>query len=59
MANDPSGKHLVWAEMPVTGKRIGIAYSTMKEAQSQAVSLKRDGYKILEIVPTTLPKPNA
>ena len=34
---------MVWAEKPV-GKRIGIAYSTFKEAQLQAVSLERAGY---------------
>jgi hypothetical protein len=57
MTQSTSGKHMVWAEKPV-GKRVGIAYSTLKEAQDQALALGRDGYKIIEIVPTTLPKPN-
>jgi len=51
------GKHMVWVEKP-KGRRIGIAYSTLKEAQLQAVSLERDGYTVIEIVPTSLPKPN-
>ena len=40
------------------GRRIGVAYSTLKEAQLQAVSLERDGYSVIEILPTSLPKPN-
>ena len=58
MADDTGGKHTVWTTRPVNGARLGIAYSTLKEAKVQAVALARDGYKILEIVPTTLPKPN-
>jgi hypothetical protein len=57
MTNSTSGKHMVWVEKPI-GTRVGIAYSTLKEAQDQTVSLERDGYKIIEIVPTSLPKPN-
>lgn len=52
------GKHMVWVEKPKGGRRIGIAYSTLKEAQLQAVSLERDGYEVIEILPTSLPKPN-
>ena len=57
MANDIVGKHMVWVQNP-TGRRIGITYGTLKEAQAQAVSLERSGYTIIEIVPTSLPKPN-
>lgn len=52
------GKHMVWVEKPKGGRRIGIGYSTLKEAQLQAVSLERDGYSVIEILPTSLPKPN-
>ena len=48
---------MVWVEKP-PGTRIGIGYSTLKEAQDQTVALERDGYKIIEIVQTSLPKPN-
>ena len=58
MAKDIIGKHMVWVEKPI-GTRVGIAYSTLKEAQDQSIALERDGYKIVEIVPTSLPKPNA
>ena len=54
---DVVGKHMVWVEKPA-GKRIGIAYSSLKEAMGQAASLERSGYTIIEIVPTSLPKPN-
>jgi hypothetical protein len=57
MANSTSSKHMVWVEKPA-GNRIGIAYSTLKEAQLQTVALERDGYTIIEIVETSLPKPN-
>ena len=57
MAKDIGGKHMVWVEKP-PGKRISVTYSTLKEAQHQAVMLERDGYAIIEIVPTSLPKPN-
>ncbi len=57
MSNSTSGKHMVWVEKPI-GTRVGIAYSTLKEAQDQSIALERDGYKVIEIVPTTLPKPN-
>jgi hypothetical protein len=49
---------MVWVEKPI-GTRIGVAYSTLKEAQLQSLALERDGYKIIEIVEATLPKPNA
>ena len=57
MAKDIVGKHMVWVEKPI-GKRIGITYSTLKEAEDQAVALERSGYTVIEIVPTSLPKPN-
>jgi len=57
MAKDIIGKHMVWVEKPI-GKRIGITYSTLKDAEREAVNLERNGYTIIEIVPTSLPKPN-
>ena len=57
MTTSTSTKHMVWAEKPV-GTRIGVAYSTLKEARHQSLALERAGYKIIEIVPTDLPKPN-
>jgi hypothetical protein len=58
MANEIVGKHMVWTKNPTTGNRIGFGYSTLKEAKGQAVALERQGYEILEILPTTLPVPN-
>jgi hypothetical protein len=58
MTTSTSTKHMVWVEKPI-GTRIGVAYSTLKEAQLQSLALERDGYKIIEIVEATLPKPNA
>lgn len=58
MTTSTSTKHMVWVEKPI-GTRIGIAYSTLKEAQDQTVALERDGYKIIEIVEASLPKPNS
>ena len=49
-------KHMLSVEKPI-GTRIGVAYSTLKEAQHQTIALERDGYKIIEIVEATLPKP--
>ena len=57
MAKESFGKHMVWVEKPA-GTRIGIAYSTLKEAMSQVAPLERSGYTVIEIVPTELPKPN-
>lgn len=57
MTNDIVGKHMVWVTNP-TGRRMSITYSTLKEAKVQALSLERSGYTIIEIVPTSLPKPN-
>lgn len=57
MAKDIVGKHMVWVEKPA-GKRISVTYSTLKEAEDQAVALERMGYTVIEIVPTSLPKPN-
>ena len=37
MTNSTNGKHMVWVEKPKGGRRIGIAYSTLKEAQLQAI----------------------
>jgi len=58
MTDSTSVKHFVQVEKPA-GKFLSIAYSTLKEAQHQALSLERAGYKIHGIVPTSLPKPNA
>jgi hypothetical protein len=52
------GKHAVLVDSP-TGRRISMTYSTLKEAEGQAASLERSGYTVIEIVQTTLPKPNA
>jgi hypothetical protein len=57
MVTSTSSKHFVRVEKPA-GKTLSIAYSTLKEAQHQAIALERDGYKILEIGSTSLPKPN-
>jgi hypothetical protein len=35
-----------------------MGYSTLAEAEVQAVVLKNAGYTILRIVPMSLPKPN-
>lgn len=58
MAKESIGKHMVLIEKPM-GRRISMTYSTLKEAEDQAVSLERAGYTIIEILPTTLAKPNA
>jgi hypothetical protein len=39
--------------------QIGLGYSSLAEAEAEAVKLKRTGYKILRIKPITLPKPNS
>jgi hypothetical protein len=57
MTNSTSNKHMVWVEKPI-GTRIGIGYSTLKEAKHQSLALERDGYKVIEITATSLPKPN-
>jgi len=57
MTNSTSNKHMVWVEKPI-GTRIGIGYSTLKEAQHQSLALERDGYKVIETTATALPKPN-
>ena len=57
MTTSTSSKHMVWVEKPI-GTRIGIGYSTLKEAHHQSLALERQGYKIIEIVVTSLPKPN-
>jgi hypothetical protein len=58
MQKEAIGKHMVWTKNPTTGNRIGFGYSTLKEAQGQAIALERAGYEILEILPTSLPVPN-
>ncbi|WP_422009599.1 hypothetical protein [Reyranella sp.] len=53
------GKHMVWTIDPRTKSEIGIGYSSLVEAQAEAVKLEQVGYTILRISPTTLPKPNS
>jgi len=53
------GKHMVWTVDPRTKSEIGIGYSSLVEAQAEAVKLEQVGYTILRISPTTLPKPNS
>ena len=53
------GKHMVWTVDPRTKSEIGIGYSSLVEAQAEAIKLEQVGYKILRISPTTLPKPNS
>lgn len=50
---------MVWTEHPATKAHIGIGYSSLAEAEHEAVKLGEAGYKILRITPTTLPKPNS
>ena len=57
MAKESIGKHAVLVDSPA-GRRISMTYSTLKEAEGQAASLERSGYKVIEIVPTSLPKPH-
>jgi hypothetical protein len=59
MTKEVFGKHMVWTEHPTTKAQIGIGYSSLAEAEHEAVKLGEAGYKILRITPTTLPKPNA
>ena len=59
MAKEVFGKHMVWTVDPRTKNEIGIGYSSLAEAEAEAVKLAEVGYKILRITPTTLPKPNA
>lgn len=58
MANETYGKHMVWMIDPRTNNEIGIGYSTLAEAEAEAVKLADVGYKVLRIAPTALPKPN-
>lgn len=53
------GKHMVWTEHPTTKAQLGIGYSSLAEAEHEAIELEQAGYKILRISPTTLPKPNS
>jgi hypothetical protein len=59
MTTEAFGKHMVWTEHPATKAHIGIGYSSLAEAEHEAVKLEHQGYKILRITPTTLPKPNS
>lgn len=59
MTKEVFGKHMVWTVDPRTNAEIGIGYSSLTEAQAEAVKLENVGYKILRITPTTLPKPNS
>lgn len=59
MTNTTFGKHMVWTVDPRTKNEIGIAYSSLAEAEAEAIKLEHVGYKILRIVPTSLPKPNS
>jgi hypothetical protein len=60
MTKEPAfGKHMVWTVDPRTKSEIGIGYSSLVEAQAEAIKLEQVGYKILRISPTTLPKPNS
>ena len=56
-ASSTNEKHMVLVEGP-TGQRLGIGYSTLKEARHQSLVLERADYKILDIVAVALPKPN-
>lgn len=59
MTKESFGKHMVWTIDPRTQAEIGIGYSSLAEAQAEAVKLENVGYRILRITPTTLPKPNS
>ena len=59
MTKEAFGKHMVWTVNPHTQAEIGIGYSRLAEAQAEAVKLENVGYKILRILPTSLPKPNS
>lgn len=59
MTKEVFGKHMVWTEHPTTKAQIGIGYSSITEAEHEAVKLEQAGYKILRITPISLPKPNA
>jgi len=59
MTKEVFGKHMVWTLNPRTQAEIGIGYSSLAEAEAEAVKLEQGGYKILRITPTTLPKPNS
>ena len=49
MSNQAFGKHMVWTVDPRTQSEIGIGYSSLVEAQAEAVKLEQVGYKILRI----------
>ena len=60
MTKEAFGKHMVWTRNLRTQAEIGIGYSSLAEAEAEAIKLEQGGgYKILRITPTTLPKPNA
>ena len=51
------GKHMVWTVDPRTKSEIGIGYSSLVEAQAEAVKLEQVGYKILRIARPRCPSP--
>lgn len=53
------GKHMVWTLAPGATTEVGLGFSSLVEAEAEAEKLGQRGYKILRIVPTTLPKPNS
>jgi hypothetical protein len=59
MAQHVFGKHMVWTIAPGATTEVGLGFSSLVEAEAEAVKLGQRGYKILRIVPTTLPKPNS
>ena len=59
MTQKALGKHVVWTVAPGASTEIGLGYSSLVEAEAEAVKLSQRGYKVLRIVPTTLPKPNS
>jgi len=44
MTKDVFGKHMVWTEHPTTKAQIGIGYSSLTEAEAEAVKLEQAGY---------------
>jgi len=59
MTHNAFGKHMVWTVAPGATTEVGLGFSSLAEAEAEAVKLGQRGYKILRIVPTTLPKPNS
>ena len=59
MTQQAFGKHMVWTVAPGATTEVGLGYSSLAEAEAEAEKLGQRGYKILRIVPTSLPKPNS